>query len=365
MIGNESLPAQTDDVQDQGPSEQELLDAVMRNSPIMEDAAVPLPDEEIEVMDPEESETEDPDSEEAVSEEEEEVEEDEEEIEGEDAADEAATEEPEVYTSEDLDLDAKVKVKVDGEELDVSFGDLIKGYQTDAHLSKQGRELGEARKALDTEREEKLKEVEELTQATSAMLFQTEQHFGRAYQDIEKEIQKARDEGDTYNLPELKDKREQIQQSYWNARRQREGLVEAVQKQQQEAAEAAWQEQINNFQQEIPNLIPDFDEKVANDIRQFAVDEGIDPDILDQITDPKIVKFVDDFRRLKQNVDKGTAKRRTIPSKKAIPTKKSKSPVKKQAAKQDMVKARAFREDASADDQMAFLRQHASKTLNL
>ena len=122
MIGNESLPAQTDDVQDQGPSEQELLDAVMRNSPIMDEAAVPLPNEEIEVMDPEESEAEDPDSEEAVSEEEEEVETDEEEVEGEDAADEAATDEPEVYTSEDLDLDAKVKVKVDGEELDVSFG---------------------------------------------------------------------------------------------------------------------------------------------------------------------------------------------------------------------------------------------------
>ena len=39
MIDNESLPV-SDDVQDQGPSEQELLDAVMQNSPIMDEVSV-------------------------------------------------------------------------------------------------------------------------------------------------------------------------------------------------------------------------------------------------------------------------------------------------------------------------------------
>ena len=365
MIDNESLPV-SDDVQDQGPSEQELLDAVMQNSPIMDEVSVPLPEEEEIVPDPEESvEDEDPDTEEAVSEEEEEVEEEEEEVEGEDAADEAATDEPEVYTSDDLDLDAKVMVKIDGDEMEVSFGDLIKGYQTDAHLSKQGRELGEARKQLDAEREEKLAEVEKISAASAAMLMQAENFHAKKYGELEEKIAAARKDGDTYTVNELKDEREQIQERYWGARKQREGMMEAVEKQRQENLQKQWEEDINHFQEQIPNLIPDFNEDMAKDIRQFAIDEGINPDVLDQIVDPVIVKFVNDYRQLKQGVTKGVAKRKAVPSKKAVPTKKSPPPKKKAAEKEKMVKARAFREDATPEDQMDFLRQHASRTLNL
>ena len=146
---------------------------LMANSPIMEEMEVPLPTEvESDIPDPEES-AEDPEEvEEAVSEEEEEVEEDVEEEEVEDADDESATQDADVFTADDLDLDAQVTVKIDGEELNVSFGDLIKGYQTDAHLSKKGRELGEAQKELDAEREQKMQEVDQLAQATAAMLGQ-------------------------------------------------------------------------------------------------------------------------------------------------------------------------------------------------
>ena len=45
------------------------------------------------------------------------------------------------------------------EDTEVSFGDLVKGYSTEQSLSKKGRELGEARKALDAEKEEKLKRI--------------------------------------------------------------------------------------------------------------------------------------------------------------------------------------------------------------
>ena len=364
MSEQESLPAM-DDVRSDGPTEQELLDAVMRNSPIMEEAAVPLPEEEEQVLDPEESEeVEEPADEEAVSEEEEEVEEEVEDAEGEDGA-EVPTQEPEVYSADDLDLEAKVVVKVDGEELEVSFGDLMKGYQTDAHLSKKGRELGEAQKALDEERGKKLEEVEAIAAANNQMLSSIENSHAKRYHDLEKKIQEARDSGDTYVLPELKDKREQAQQNYWKARKQREGLLENVTKQKQEYEAAQFQEQLNTFQEVIPTLISDFDEKVAGEIRDFAIENGISEGLLDSVVDPHVVKFIDDFRRLKQGVKKGVAKRKAVPAKKALPTKKAPPAKKKAADKEKMVKARAFREDASPEDQMDFLRQHATKTLNL
>ena len=51
------------------------------------------------------------------------------------------------------------------------------------------------------------------------MLSSIENSHAKRYHDLEKKIQEARDSGDTYDLPELKDKREQAQQNYWKARK--------------------------------------------------------------------------------------------------------------------------------------------------
>ena len=363
MIDQETLPGM-DDAQNQGPSEQELLDAVMSNSPIMDEIGVPLPEEEEIVEDPEESEVEDPEeSEEAVSEEEEEVEDYEEEDADEDAAD-AATQDADVFTADDLDLDAKVSVKIDGEEMEVSFGDLIKGYQTDAHLSKKGREFGEAQKQFEEQRNAQLAEVQQLADANVAMLGAVEQGKAKEYGEIEKQIDKARADGDTYEVNELKDKREQVQKEYWEARRRREGLVKAVNEQKQKVAEEQWQKDMQAFGEKIPELIPDFDEKMATDIRDFALEQGLSPEILDSILDPHVVWMLNDYRQLKQGVQKGAAKRKAAPAKKAVPTKKAKPAAKKAADAAKMRKARAFKEDASKDDQDAWLRDFASKSLS-
>ena len=358
MMDNESLP-NMDDVQSSEPTEQSLLDAVMANSPIMEEVGVPLPTEEEVPEVPEESDEEDQESEELVSEDEEvEVEEEA----GEEGEDDQSTQEPEIYTADDLDLDAQVTVKVDGEEMNVSFGDLIKGYQTDQSLSSKGRELGEARKQLDEEREQKLQEITQMSDTMTVMLGQSEQVFAKQYADLESKIDKARADGDTYEVNELKDKREQVQKKYWDVRNRREQITQAVQEQQQKLAQEQWEAQLKNFDEKIPEMIPDFNDEVAQSIRQFAIDEGINPNLLDEITDPVIVKFVDDYRRLKQGVTKGAAKRKAVPAKRA-PVKKAKPVNQKKEEAAKMVKARAFREDASEADQMAFLRQHASNSL--
>ena len=363
-IDNESLP--NDDVRDDGPTEQELLDAVMANSPIMEEVAPPPPEEEEIVEDPaepEESEEDETAEEEVVSEDEEEVEETEE---GEEVEEDDQTDLPETtaYDLDELD-DFSVKVKIDGEEQEVAIADLVKGYSTDASLSKKGRELGDARKALEEERETMLSEVQQLGEASAALISQAEQGFAKQYHELEAQIEKARADGDTYEVNELKDKREQVQQKYRGARRQREGLMQAVAEQRQKVENEQWQKQLEHFNEHIEEFVPGFDEKMAEDIRTFAIDEGVPAELLDQVTSPAVVKFVNEFRMLKQGVTKGKAKRKAVPAKKAVPTKKPTPAKKKAADKEKMIKARAFKEDASEEDQMDFLRQIASKSLNL
>ena len=362
-MDNESLPG-SDDIQpvDAGQTEQDLLDAVMRNSPIMDEVAPPLPTEEELEADPAESEEEDPESEE-VEGDYEEVEETEEEVEeGEDVPEEGTTQDPEVYSLDELE-EFKVTIKIDGEEQAIDINELVKGYSTDASLSKKGRELGEARKELEAERDAKLQELEGMAQATGAVLHQAENAYAKQYHDLEGAIAKARKDGDTYELGELKDKRELAQKNYWQARQRREGVLKQVQEQTEQRQQEQFQQQIEYFHKEIPDLIPDFNEDVAMKIRDFAVEEGISAESLDGITDPVVIKFIDDYRRLKQNVSKGTAKRKTVP-KRSVPTKKSAPPARKKQVKADQIRKKALSEGASASDQDAFLKQLASRSLS-
>ena len=345
-----------------GQTEDAMLADIVRNS----DFVGSLPDEQVPELDPEESDEQDPiPSEEADSEEvEEEVEEEEANTEEEDADDESATDEPDVYATEDLDLEAKVVVKVDGEFAEVSFGDLIKGYSTEQHLSKKGRELGDARKELEEEYQTKVEELGVMSKASAAVLYSNEQALASEYHEIETQIEKARKEGDTYEVSELKDKREQAQKNYWTARKQREGLVEQISKQEQTTNEGEWKEQLEYFNETIPTLIPDFNEETAGAIRAFAIEEGISPEVLDSIADPIIVKFVDDYRRLKQGVSKGAVKRKSTPTKKA-PLRKAKSVNKQKEDAREATRRRTLSGQASPEEEKDFLRSLAERSLNL
>jgi len=344
-------------------TEEALLDNILQNTAFLDGES--LPNEQIPELDTEESDEEDPESsEEDDTEEVEEEVEDEEEDESDEDASEDATQEVDLFTTDDLDLDAQVAIKIDGEEVQVSFGDLIKGYSTEQHLSKKGREIGEARKQAEEEYQKKFQEIETVTQASAAVLYSEEQALAKQYHDIEAKIETARQEGDTYEVNELKDQREQAQKKYWEARNKREGILNTVNEQMQQQQEAAWKEQLDYFNETIPSLIPDFNEETAMAIREFAIEEGISPEVLDTIADPVIVKFVDDFRRLKQGVTKGQAKRKTATVKKA-PVKKAKPATKRKQEREQSIRQKALSGNATQDEQMDFLRGLASRSLNL
>ena len=337
-----------------------LLADIVRNSEFVES----LPNEQVPELDPEESDDQDPiQSDEADSEDVEEIQEEVNNEEDEDAA-EAATDTSEPFAAEDLDLEAKVIVKIDGEDSEVSFGDLIKGYSTEQHLSKKGRELGDARKQMDVDYDTKVKELGNMSKASAAVLYSSEQQLSKEYHEIEAQIEQARKDGDTYEVNELKDKREQAQKSYWQSRNQREDLVKQVTQQEQEAQQKDWQAQLANFNERIPELIPDFNDKTAESIRNFAIAEGIPAEVLDSIADPVIVKFVDDYRRLKQGVTKGAVKRKSAPTKK-IPVRKAKSITKRKQDANEAQRQKVLSGQGSDDDQQGFLRGLAERSLNL
>ena len=125
----------------------------------------------------------------------------------------------------------------------------------------------------------------------------------------------------------------------------------------------AWGEQLNIFNETIPTMIPGFNETVAKDIREFALKEGINEQVIDTIIDPTIVKFVNDYRILKQGVSKGSAKRKAAPTKK-IPTRKSRPAQQKKVDAEQALRKRALSKNSSKEDQDAFLRGYAERSLS-
>ena len=361
----DSTPPRDDAVATDGRTEEQLLADIVSNSEFIPNDEQSLPEEQVPEIDPEESEQEDPkESDESANEEIEEGAKTEEvEDEGEDADEQSATQDPELFTPEDLDLEAKVSLKIDGQDTEVSFNDLIKGYSTEQSLSKKGRELGDARKHFEEDYNKKLTEVQQMSTASVAVLYKSEQEHAKEFHDLEKKIDEARKDGNSYDLTDLKDKREQKQKEYWGARRERESLQKVVAEKSQEQMSKAWGEQLNIFNETIPTMIPGFNETVAKDIREFALKEGINEQVIDTIIDPTIVKFVNDYRILKQGVSKGSAKRKAAPTKK-IPTRKSRPAQQKKVDAAEALRKRALSENASKQDQDAFLRGYAERSLS-
>ena len=124
------------------------------------------------------------------------------------------------------------------------------------------------------------------------------------------------------------------------------------------------EKEIRKLKENYPYVITKFKEESGNCIKEISIEESIAPKILDSIAEPAIVKFVDDFRRLKQGVSKGAVKRKSTPTKKA-PLRKAKTISKQKQDAAEQKRKRALSGNASAEEQQDFLRTLAERSLNM
>ena len=123
-----STPSKDDAAAPDGRTQEQLLADIVSNSDFIPKEES-LPEEQVPEVDPGESENiEDPKETDEPENQEVEEEADTEEVEDEveDADQESATQDTTLFTPEELDLEAKVSIKIDGQDSEVSFNDLIK-----------------------------------------------------------------------------------------------------------------------------------------------------------------------------------------------------------------------------------------------
>jgi len=350
--------------------EAKSLDDILRNSPAAkmlglkeeslpeEDLGVPNPDEsseeEAQKENDEESETDLDEEEESTNSEEESKDED-----------DTSTQNSELPSEEDIDWEYKVPVTVDGKTEYVTLEEIRKGYSTDKHLSQKGRELGELKKQVEQERNEKLQEVIQLGTIISQELTVVETNLAKEYHKVKSEIDKAREDGDSYTARELRDQLETVQEKYWAARNSREAKTAAVVEQLQAHQIEYQQQQLKEYEDKIMDFIPDYSEKVATSIREFALKEGLPEELLNQVYDPVVVKFINDYRKLKTAKETGEVKRKAAPSVKSIPSKKGTSNSQKEQQNVSTNRSKVLSGQGSKQDELDFLKRISSVSKKL
>jgi len=360
-----------DDGSNSADLEAKSLDDILRNSPAAkmlgleeslpeEDDSVPSPEESSEEEEEAPQET-DEDAENDLDEEEESTDSEEE---GTDE-DDTSTQNADLPTEEDIDWEYKVPVTIDGKTEYVTLEEIRKGYSTDKHLSQKGRELGELRKQIEQEKTEKLKEIIELGQVINSELTATETSLAEEYHRLSRDIEKARDEGDSYSARELKEQREAVQEKYWKSRNKREEQTKAIATQLAAEMEEQRQELLRNYNERITTLVPDYSEKVAKSIRDFAIKEGISEELLGSVYDPQVVKFINDYRKLKTAKEAGAVKRKAAPTVKSVPSKKGTPKSQKEQQAAVATRSKVLSGEGSKQDELDFLKRISSVSKKL
>jgi hypothetical protein len=268
----------------------------------------------------------------------------EEDEEDEDESEDATQKDSDLDDESDIDMEFKVPVKIDGEQSEVSMEELVASYQTKQSQSKKGDEIAEQTKNL-----AKAKEESALFAQINSELLQIEDGKDQQIlQSLKDKVDEAYDEDDR-DAGKLNRQLEKANEEYRTRKANRDSVVTTMSNKISEQRQNDFNESIKAFQEEISTHIPDWSEKVALKNREFALGLGINEQILDNITDPIVVKVLDGYRRLKEGSEKGVVKRKKATIKR-VPTKKVNSAnVKKsnkvEAARKNVSKGRASEKD--------------------
>lgn len=228
----------------------------------------------------------------------------------EDETDEETEDDGEEETYEVSD-DTMVEVVVSGETQQVSVGDLKRLAGQEKSLTQKSQEVSRLRKEALESSEKSHLVLQKLIEKAEAdykpyadvdMLVASKTMSDNDFAALRKEAQLAK-----ANLDFLKE--------------EADGFYRGLQQQQQKAMQEAATECVKTLQNELPN----WSNQLYNDIRAYAVSQGLPQEQVDQYVDPNVIMLLNKARMFDEGrkvatVKKKTPKKRVLKSKKAPAT---------------------------------------------
>jgi len=195
----------------------------------------------------------------------------------EDGAEEETDEQPDLYT-----------VKVNGEEIEVTFDELLSGYSRQSDYTRKSQDLAEQRKLVQQMEQEIAAERQQYSQLLPAMK-----------QQLEQQMQAEPDWDKLYEKNPIEATR--LEREWRKAKEQRQAQIQAVEAEQQRMTQIQQrqlneqrQKQLQAEQERLQSLIPDWKkpevaQKEAAEIRDFLIGKGFAEEDVNNITHAGVV----------------------------------------------------------------------------
>ena len=218
-------------------------------------------------------------------------------------------EEEETAEAKPLDDEQKVEVLVDGETKSVSVRALKRLYGQEASLTRKSQEVSQAKKDAQAQIErthvtlqKMLEKAQEAYKpyAEVDMLVASKTMSDEDFTALRKEAQLASD-----NLKFLS---EEADKFYGDLKAQQQ---EALQKQAQDCVKVLQED------------IQDWSNSMYNDIRSYAVSQGLSEEEVNQYVDPNVIKILNKARLYDQGKQKAAVKKKKPSAKKVLRSKKA------------------------------------------
>lgn len=187
----------------------------------------------------------------------------------------------------------KYKVKVDGEELEVTEEELLNGYSREANFRKKTQSLAEERKSFEKVREETSKLREEYSNKLAEDILLSKEIINEQFSGIDwKELSQS--DPEQYLI--LKDAKQTLEQKI---KSKQEDLVKQISKTQQEN-QKKYQELVNQEFDKLQEKDPEFKKDPRakyNLISSYLENEGFAQDEVSNISDHRHFIIADKARR--------------------------------------------------------------------
>lgn len=274
--------------------------------------------------------TDDVDQDDPESEEESEEDETEDDAEEEEESEDDTEDETEDQTTE-LDPNTKVKVKVDGEEVEVTYEELKAGYSRTQDYTRKTQEVAEARRAAEQEKQKVLEQQQQWSNA----LAQLDQHLQATVSSrTEAEWQKLRQE-DELTYFEERDKERTVNERLQAIKQEQQRVQQEVQEYRQQQLKQAAQAEF----EKLLEVVPDWKDEQARakdfgQINAYGQQIGYTPEELGAVIDHRAIRVLRDAAKYQQlmQAKKASAEKKT-PSKVRQKTLKPGTPSGKTPAK--------------------------------
>lgn len=233
------------------------------------------------------------------------------------------TDEQEQELSEEEDQPDVYTVRVNGEDVEVTFDELTKGYSRESDYRRKTQEIAEQRKTVEKQIQEaqaQFQKSQQLEQQYAALL-------GPLAQQLQADNQPEPDWNAAYEADPIEATK--LERQYRVQKEERAKKLQAIQSEQQRLMKESQQNQQAQYQQHLaeqaallPDLIPAWkDEQVkateVEAMRKWAVESGrVSPDQINQISDAGHVALLRDAWKFSIGHEKVQAKRKPATSKK-------------------------------------------------